>query len=212
MGGYFTPVTNTVISVSDHNTYVRDQTVNQFASAAARASAITSPVEGMVSYQSDTDLLYLYDGAAWVAIPRSVVQRKTADETVNNTTTLQNDDHLLWTVAASGTYLLELHIGYNTGTTPDAKIAWTYPSGLTMKITGIVGYEATSTLLSQATYTESSVIPLGGGSGDNHFSLWGLVFVSSTAGTLQLQWAQNTANASDTIFRNGSYGLLTKIG
>jgi hypothetical protein len=37
-----------------------------FADAAARTTAIPSPVEGMVTYLSDSDALFSYSGAAWV--------------------------------------------------------------------------------------------------------------------------------------------------
>lgn len=140
-----------------------------------------------------------------------IYARKTADETVNNSATLQNDDHLSWAVAASCVYELEVHVAYSSGTTPDAKIAWTYPTGLTMVVTGIIGYDAAGTLVSNGNFAETTVLQLGGTGADAHYSIWAIVTVSSTAGTLQLQWAQNTANASNTVFRAGSYGRLIRI-
>lgn len=68
MPGYFTPTTNTVISVSDYSTYVRDQLVTRFATAAARASAITAPTEGMVSTLDDLDVVDRYDGSGYVPL------------------------------------------------------------------------------------------------------------------------------------------------
>lgn len=65
MGGYNTAVTGAVITAANHNTYVRDQTVNQFATAAARDAAITAPSEGMVAYLADSDTLWFYSGSAW---------------------------------------------------------------------------------------------------------------------------------------------------
>lgn len=65
---YTTVVAGTAITASWGNANVRDQVVTPFASAAARTTAITSPIEGMVSYQSDLNLLYQYSGAAWVPI------------------------------------------------------------------------------------------------------------------------------------------------
>ena len=47
---------------------VGDSTVNVFASSSARASAISSPTEGMVSYLSDTNQIEVYTGAAWAGI------------------------------------------------------------------------------------------------------------------------------------------------
>lgn len=59
-------VTGTVLTASDVNTYLMNQTVMVFASASARNSAITSPSEGMIAYLSDTNALTLYDGSSWV--------------------------------------------------------------------------------------------------------------------------------------------------
>lgn len=59
-------VTGTVLTASDVNTYLMNQSVMVFASASARNSAITSPTEGMIAYLSDSNTLTLYDGSAWV--------------------------------------------------------------------------------------------------------------------------------------------------
>lgn len=93
MGGYFTPTTNTPISTTDHNTYVRDQVVTQFASAAARSSAVTAPVEGMVCYLADNNRLEVYTGAAWVPLrvasraPMCLASRSTTQSIANNGST-----------------------------------------------------------------------------------------------------------------------------
>jgi hypothetical protein len=63
---YSTIVAGTTVSAAVANTNWRDQVVSQFATAAARDSAITAPVEGMVAYLEDTDTLTTYTGSAWV--------------------------------------------------------------------------------------------------------------------------------------------------
>ena len=65
---YTTVVAGTTITASWGNANVRDQVVTPFASAAARTSAISSPVKGMVSYLADVDRLEMYTGAAWVRV------------------------------------------------------------------------------------------------------------------------------------------------
>lgn len=62
---YTTLVPGTTVTASWANASVRDQVVTPFASTAARTSAITSAIEGMVTYQTDTDRLEIYDGSAW---------------------------------------------------------------------------------------------------------------------------------------------------
>jgi hypothetical protein len=68
MVGYNTRVAGTTITAAAHNTDVRDQVVSQFASAAARNSAITSPLEGMLAALLDVNGLSAYSGAAWSTI------------------------------------------------------------------------------------------------------------------------------------------------
>jgi hypothetical protein len=65
---YTTVVAGTTITASWGNANVRDQVVTPFASAAARTSAITSPVAGMVSTRTDGKIAEVYFGAAWGAI------------------------------------------------------------------------------------------------------------------------------------------------
>jgi hypothetical protein len=72
-----------VLSASDVNTYLQQQTIMVFASAAARTTALASVLaEGMVSYLKDTDVVEIYTGAAWVslddpnAIQNSIVTAK----------------------------------------------------------------------------------------------------------------------------------------
>ena len=64
--GFKTFATGDVLSASDVNGYLM-QGVLVFASAAARDSAITSPQEGQFAFTKDTNGLWYYDGAAWVA-------------------------------------------------------------------------------------------------------------------------------------------------
>lgn len=63
---YTTNVAGTTITASWGNANVRDQVVTPFASASARTSAITSPVEGMLSYRSDEKVFEGYNGTSWL--------------------------------------------------------------------------------------------------------------------------------------------------
>lgn len=56
-----------VLTASDVQTYLMKQSVMVFANAAARTSGISSPIEGMMTYLSDTNALNIYDGSSWVA-------------------------------------------------------------------------------------------------------------------------------------------------
>lgn len=131
--------------------------------------------------------------------------RKTADETVNNSTTLQDDNHLGKLCTLSTSYEVELLLIYNSGATPDFKINFTGPAGSSFT------WVAISTLGISIPKTLASSLALDGTGADASVLVKGLFIMSTTAGGLQLQWAQNTANASDTIVRTGSYMRLRKV-
>lgn len=134
---------------------------------------------------------------------RGVYARKTADETVNNSNTLQNDDHLFVAVAANAVYDWKLVLHYNSGTTPDLKIGWTVPTSTTMVWGGVI-IDTSGAITVAAALTQSSVQAIGG-TGSNAFQVFtGTVVTSTTAGTLQMQWAQNTTNLSDSKILAGS--------
>jgi len=61
-----------VLNASDVNTYLQQQTVMVFASAAARTTALSGVLaEGMCSYLQDDNTVYVYNGSAWVSIANS---------------------------------------------------------------------------------------------------------------------------------------------
>jgi hypothetical protein len=66
--GYKLFTTGSVLTAAEVNTYLQEQTVMVFASAAARTTALSAVLsEGMVSYLKDTNALEVYDGSSWVA-------------------------------------------------------------------------------------------------------------------------------------------------
>jgi hypothetical protein len=143
--------------------------------------------------------------------------RKTADETVTSSTTLQNDDHLVFAVDANSVYSIEMVLIVSAGnTTADYKFAWTFPSGTTM-FWGMVSeggtmWQAGNHLTGPAALgTEATTITA---SSDNIITgklFKGVVIVSSTAGNMQLQWAQNTSDGSGSVVKTNSHIRYRKI-
>jgi len=64
--GFKTFTTGEVLTAGDVNGYLM-QGINVFATTAARDAAITAPAEGQFAFTKDTNGLWYYDGAAWVA-------------------------------------------------------------------------------------------------------------------------------------------------
>jgi hypothetical protein len=139
---------------------------------------------------------------------------KTADESIGNDT-LQNDDHLVGTVAASSTHLGELRLFYNlsAGTAADLKFRLTFPSSDfawgQLRIPASVSSGAGTTvdyggeIVSAG--TNSATITVGGGTGVLCVIASFTLFVGASGGTLQLQWAQGTNTGGvNTVLRKGS--------
>lgn len=149
--------------------------------------------------------------AAFTAVTPLFV-RKTSNETVNNSAVLQNDDALVLTMEASSSYLLSLRLIVNTGTTPDFKFTFTVPAGTTGSIHVFEGSTpSTAAAVLQGPFSLTATSAFSGIAADQVLLVQGVVVVSTTAGNLQLQWAQNVANASDTIVGSNSYMMLQKV-
>jgi len=75
-----------VLQASEVNDNLMNQAVITFNNSTARSAAITTPVEGMLTYLSETDLFQFWNGSAWTnLIPSSgtpaVVQLKSTTKT-----------------------------------------------------------------------------------------------------------------------------------
>ena len=67
-GGYKLWSTGEVVTATNLQNYIQNQTVMVFASASARTTALSGVLaEGMISYRTDSHVLEIYNGTAWVA-------------------------------------------------------------------------------------------------------------------------------------------------
>ena len=143
----------------------------------------------------------------------NVYIRKPSDETVNNSTTLQDDDDLQFAVGAGESWeVLVLLQVTQTSQTPDIKFNWDYGAGTGSTYTTYWGANTATggSLLNvgQAISTSFSI---------DHVLATGIPIVLrvlafvTTAGTLKLQWAQNTATVADTKVLANSILLARRI-
>lgn len=144
--------------------------------------------------------------AAVGADARLVIVRKAADEAVNNSTALQDDDELFFAVEANEVWKFDiLLITYSHGT-PDFKYAFTIP------VAGaITGWDPQGRTIAEApfNYTGASVIP--GSSLDRYTYISGIYVGGVNAGTVQLQWAQNVLRVGDTFLRENSFIIAHQL-
>ncbi len=123
-----------------------------------------------------------------------------SDQVVNNTTTLIDHDELFMDLRINTTYAFYITLIYDSGTTPDIKMGWTVPSGTSMAWQGL-GFGNGQTAL----FETGIEVPNGGGAGAPMvISDGGRIITGSTAGFLQMQFAQNVANVSDTKVLQGT--------
>lgn len=125
---------------------------------------------------------------------------KSVIETVSNSNTLQPDDALLLpNLVANAVYAFECVFAYQAGAqgSSDIRFGWTVPSGATMgySVEGNSGGSAAPGVwgIQSTTFTQFSSAGTGV---PVSCEMKGTLAMSSTAGTLQFQWAQHTATAS----------------
>jgi hypothetical protein len=138
---------------------------------------------------------------------------KTAAETVNNSSTLQDDNHLTgFTIEASGVYRVFGVLVLSIKGASDFKVAVTLgsaPTSLSIQFSGtgdnaaaraVQTVSGTGVALTD-TVDETMVVVFEG-----------LIVNDTDATTAKLQWAQNSAQSEDTILGIGSFMTLDRIG
>lgn len=140
-------------------------------------------------------------------VPGQIDVPKTANETVTNSNVLQNDNELLAAVDANSTYKMDLRIFTNGPVgAVNTNFGWTAPALATMQWGDLFGDAATTIAGTQ----NRDVI--GTGASDLRlFEAVGTLITGANAGTLQLQWAQGTADPTASTVFAGSVLTLIKI-
>lgn len=159
---------------------------------------------------STGQVLTVTSGApAWETVaagPTIKTVRKSADQSVTSSTTLVNDTHLKFAVAANETYIFQLWLyTYAADGTPDIKLTCAGPAGST------VLWSSSQVIFNAAAATTLTSVNTSGVSADlfvdannRAIQLYGTIANGGTAGDLQFQWAQNTSSANSTTIKAGS--------
>lgn len=132
--------------------------------------------------------------------------RKSNNEFVSNSSTLQNDNDLVLALAANSTYIVDgvmFASATSTSATPDIVIGFAVPSGATVAI-GANG----KMISASETASQRIVLPY-----DDTFPIYlhGTVTTADADGELHLQWAQSTPSAVPTFVLTGSYLSIEEI-
>lgn len=141
-----------------------------------------------------------------------ITKLKPVAESVTSSATLQDDDDLSFAAAASTTYIIDaVLMVFASIDSPDIKVALTLPTGASMRVVveGVLLSEtavpAATRILGVLTASGTAVAAGAVASLTVPVRLSGTVTLGTTAGDVQVQWAQNSANPSATQVLNGSY-------
>lgn len=133
---------------------------------------------------------------------------KTADQTINNDSTVNNDTHLFVSFAANKVYLMECFVFTTGNSTADIKYKW-----VTDDASGALSYQLLpSDHWAGGRYDLTDVVasvPVTANVYTDAFL--GRFTAGGTASILRLKWAQDVATVADTTVLAGSYIRLTQI-
>lgn len=211
----------TIAANAVSNTKLRDSAALSIIGRATNSSGdpadIVTAVAGEVLKRIGTTL-----GFSLIGVPQIVIANSDESDSDN---TVHDDAELLFPVNANEVYIFEAFLMFTTGTstTPDVKVGWTLPAsatltevleGLAVAATSADGqwtyraqYQNTTPVTARATGVISTateaVTPV---------IIRGVIRISSTAGNIQLQWAQNTTTGgTPTVRKADSFIKFTRI-
>lgn len=131
---------------------------------------------------------------------------KTGDETLSSSTTLQDDNQLAFSVVASKIYGFKAMIQIDLAASAMGfKCGWSYPSGTTITWCKTSREADVGTFMSNTLQESGTENWIANSTGGFTVGLFGSIYVSTTPGTIQFRWAQNTSNASVLTVRTGSF-------
>lgn len=145
-------------------------------------------------------------------VPLAVV--KTSAQGVTSSATLVNDTDLVLALAANATYILNCFLTIDGASGGDFKWTWSAPSG-TAGLYQSVHNEGGATGLNNSALnynlTTTGFAACAGAGNYQNLNMYGTVTAGSTAGNLQLRWAQQTSNATATHVAAYSHLMLRRV-
>lgn len=146
---------------------------------------------------------------------------KSATESVTSSATLQNDDALLFSVAADTNYMFRFLCSINSAANAagDINIGFSFPASGVCYFYGIGPHNSLVSgsqvdgefIVREGATSGTTATPYGCSTTGNTAIIEGYLDTAGTAGTLQLMWAQQASNANATNLRLGSQGWIYKV-
>lgn len=146
----------------------------------------------------------------------STVIRKAADETVTSSAALQNDNELLFAIAASEAWVIFAYLFTDGATAGDIQATFTGPAGST-GVVAVVGPGTAATAFADSLVNNqggafAAGLPAGtfGAGNKTLVTVVGSVVNGATPGNVTLQWAQRASSATATTVYTGSFLVATR--
>lgn len=202
---------------------IENRLVRRYTNEADRTARMLALSENDISSLATENRVDCYDGTNHISLwQRSLFAApfRTADAAaVVSSTVLVSDAVLTVPVPAAGRFQFDLTIFYDSSTTADFKLAFSWPAlatgrwgmhGPATSVTAGVGDGVFNTVASSGT---SIVI---GGSGNGAASIMmaiarGSLLMGGTAGNLTVQYAQSVSDATNTIVRADSRLMVWRV-
>jgi hypothetical protein len=188
---------------------------NANSTAANRIWTLNSTGDLVFNSKCAIKMIYSTADSRWIVLSSSttvstttngvIIKKKPVDQSIASSTTLTNDNDLAIPIVANDSMVIDGYLHTNTtSNTPMLQLAWTIPAGATMDFNAWC--DETQNDNEVFTFTSSGTahtlqMPIG----DICIHFWGVVITGGTAGTIQLQWAQATSNATPMTLKNKSF-------
>ena len=159
--------------------------------------------------------------AALLLAAQPATYYKAATTSRSSMTTLADDPDLTVTLDASATYTIEMVLSYAALTAAGFQTAWSVSAGVTSVNRSVDGpgssaadASADNISMRSGVHNYATAVSCGTrNSGSNQLVAVerALVTTDTTGGTVTLQWAQATSNATATLLSVSSYMTVTRI-
>ncbi len=155
-----------------------------------------------------------------VLLGSAVALAKAADEAVNNSATLQNDNDFVFAVGASQVWVVEMDLSITFGVISGLKVSWVVAAGTTWSMIAVghqtqLGDATPRTLVNKSTDiasgTGATAIDNNGSFAPTVARLAFTLRVGGTGGTAQFQWAQVGAAVGDTKLLKDSLMVAFRV-
>ena len=169
--------------------------------------------------RNGANLMY-HDGTSAIDLTAGGQQTnktKASDESVTSSTTPQNDDDLLFSIAANEKWVVELHLQIEVehGTNGGIKIDFSVPSGCTWEAIANA-FKAMLMTDTPAVYASAGLasgfsIQTGASLEPTQLHIWAVINNGTNAGTVTLQWAQFNSHATAVKVGSNSWMSARKV-